>query len=494
MCSAPLNLTVKDKNPMNTLTEKLTPDVELNKNFYQTPERMQRLHLIRHLLQNSEQLLFVIAPFGAGKTTLLEELQQMPFEHFWIYTLKSSPALSPIHSLTLLLNQFNVRQTGKSIETLQEHLRSHIAAKRYNGEIPILFVDDAHLLPLATLKLMIECAMQGEAIKRLRVVLFCEPQMSSILATPEFSIVQHTLTHTLDLPLLTKAQAKEYVEFCLARQEQIITPLMSHEWIRHVYLETEGNPAKINTFIEALIKKQRPSPILLNNPSGIPNRWLWGMISLLLIVGIMVTIRWKYADIFIDKTAENITERVIILPLTEHTPLAHLSAGNETGLPDLHLPLIPNLRADLAPPSALPPAPPLMVSQDILQPPPQILAPSPLPRGRIDPQILLGIEAVYGEDWLLSQHPDTYTIQVLGAHDPSTLKTFLRHHSLKNIALFKTEYRQRDWYVLLYGVYPDQSQAMLALQSLDMDLRQATRPWPRSMANIQAQIKRRLGE
>ncbi|OUD15328.1 AAA family ATPase [Thioflexithrix psekupsensis] len=466
----------------------------LNENFYQTPQRMQRLHLIRHLLQNSEQLLFVMAPFGAGKTTLLQELQQMSFEHSWIYTLKSSPALSPIHCLTLLLNQFNVRQTGKSIETLQEHLRSHIAAKRYNGQIPILFVDDAHLLPLATLKLVIECAIQGENIKQLRAVLFCEPQISSILATPEFSLVQHTLTHTVDLPLLTKAQTKEYVEFCLAQQQPALAPLISHEWIRHVYLETEGNPAKINRFIDSLIKKQRPPPLLLNNPSGVPNRWLWGLLSLLLIIGLAITIRWKYADIFIEETTEQSTEKIIILPLINHRPLAHLPVGNETDLPDLNLPFIPDLRADLAPPSALPPSPLLIVSPELLQDPPQMLEQSPAHHGRIDPQTLLGIETVYNEDWLLSQHPDTYTIQVLGAHDPSTLKTFLKHHSLKNIALFKTEYRQRDWYVLLYGVYPDQSQAMLALQSLDMDLRQATRPWPRSMANIQAQIKRRLGE
>jgi DamX protein len=111
----------------------------------------------------------------------------------------------------------------------------------------------------------------------------------------------------------------------------------------------------------------------------------------------------------------------------------------------------------------------------------------------INPSLLLSVDDVKGEDWLLTQHPQTYTLQVLGAHDPLTLKTFLRHHALTDIALFKTDYRDRDWYVLLHGIYPDRSQAMLALQALPSDLRQATRPWPRTLASIQARIRKRLG-
>ena len=64
--------------------------------YYLTPELSQRVNLIRHLIQNSEQLLLVLAETGCGKTSLLNQLTQMAgkkTEHWWTYTLISSPAL-----------------------------------------------------------------------------------------------------------------------------------------------------------------------------------------------------------------------------------------------------------------------------------------------------------------------------------------------------------------------------------------------------------------
>jgi len=482
--------------------------------YYATPELTQRLHLIQHLLQNSEQLLLVVAEAGAGKTSLLQQLQGTAAEHWWMYTVNSTPALSPESCLAMLLHTFNVRQTGKTAQVMQEGLRSYIAAKRYNAELPILLVDDAHMLPLATLQLIIELAMQGEPQMRMRVVLFCEPQITSILAAPEFALVHNALIHTIDIPLLSKAQMREYIDFRLEDSPYATDHPFTNELVRRLHVASEGNPEQLNQLAHNYLVKYAENPnaatTLLNQTHGTPNRWLWGGLLLLLFIGSAILVRWKYAEMFVDDTPPD-SETRMVLPLTQQPSLAELPTHGQDASYDEPM-AIEEEPIDIAPPSVLPPDPdaplvlaPTNVEPEIsptddnnhgvverveVEPEPELAS---VGEGMINPELLLGVEGIKGEDWLLSQHPETYSLQVLGAHDPLTLKSFLQHHDLKDVSLFKTEYRQRDWYVLLQGVYPDRSQAMLGLQSLPQELRSATRPWPRTMASIQARIKRRLG-
>ena len=63
--------------------------------YFATPELMQRLNLIRHLIQHSGQLLLVLAEAGYGKTALLTRLYDSASEHWWVYVPQTTPALSP---------------------------------------------------------------------------------------------------------------------------------------------------------------------------------------------------------------------------------------------------------------------------------------------------------------------------------------------------------------------------------------------------------------
>ncbi len=409
--------------------------------YYLTSELSQRVNLIRHLIEHSEQLLLVLAEKGGGKTALLNQLKRIAekeCQHWWIYTPDTSPALSSEVLLSSILNTFHVRHDGKPFAILQDSLRNHIAATRYNGQIPVLFVDDAHQLPLATLKFLIELNMQGKPPTRMRVVLFCEPQITSILAAPEFEMVQNTLIHTLDVPVFSDTQVRDYLQFRLhGTRYGNIHPFHS-EIIKKIYDRSEGLAGKINMYAQQILQQfaEQRHDIHLPHSFAAQSKSLWSVAIALVLVGLSLLFYWKSIE-------ENQISSAIFQP----------TATVPSFVPT-------EVRAEKE-------EEPLLKTEE--------------PKEILDQQVK---EA----DWLSVQNPNDYTLQILGTHELSNLQKFTKRYSdITEFAMFKTIYRNKDWYVLVYGIYSTRTEAQAALKEMPAEL-QNTKPWIRSIASVQELI------
>ncbi len=443
--------------------------------YYATPELTQRLNLICHLVQNSEQLVLVLAENGCGKTALLRQLQQIAkqhHEHWWVYLPASSPALSADSLLATLLTTLNTRHEGKTTQALEELLRNQIATARYNSQLPVLLIDDAHMLPLATLKLIVELTMQGEILTRLRVVLLCEPQITSVLATPEFKIVHNTLIHTIDIPPFNLTQVRDYIQFRLKDTQYHFERLFTNQEIKRIHTLSEGVPGRINVLAQQVLLKQgEPSSIITLAGHSPRFKLIWSTLILLILIAVAVMIRWYYPELFKENQA---------------------TVPEESSPAVSKLPVIATTSSQVVPPDQTVPTQPLVTpdspdSKAVVEKNPSVPAESK-PSLDFNPAALIGRADVKDAVWLRSQNPHAYTIQVLGAHDPVTLKEFLNQYPLKDIAIFKTIYREREWYVLVQGIYPDRPTALIALEKLPQTLRQNTQPWVRNLISIQAYI------
>ena len=446
--------------------------------YYLTPELSQRINLIRHLIQNSEQLLLVLAETGCGKTSLLNQLKSIAekkYEHWWIYTLISSPALSPDTLMSGILAAFNVRNDGKPTQVLQESLRSHIAATRYNGQLPVLFVDDAHKLPLATLKFVIELAMWGESLTRMRVILFCEPQITSILAAPEFEIVQKNMTHTLDIPPFSATQVRDYLQFRLAGGRYNTIHPFGSDVIKKIYTESEGIPGEINLYAQQVLRQfaeQRPTQTLPNSLSY--SKLLWGIPIVLVLLGIALWIYWESGKPLEDALQSQSLEASLLEPPPPSLYNQVPPTSDETAAPSATSSNLSNHAGATNP----------IVSRQVAQ----NNTPPASSRKASTPADKLGKIDLKGEDWLRRQNPNAYTLQILGVHDRLTLKQFIAEHKLNEVAMYKTTFHGKDWYVLVYGIYPNSTQARAALQTLPASLQQSTQPWVRSFASVQKSL------
>lgn len=135
------------------------------------------------------------------------------------------------------------------------------------------------------------------------------------------------------------------------------------------------------------------------------------------------------------------------------------------------------------PPSAtlvlkLPSAADREIEQQPLTEPVRIEAPTPSVTYFGDGQTLLG--------W----NPQGYTLQMLGARRQESVVEFIASMpEPSNLLYFSTIYKEKPWYVVVYGSFSDRDAAMTAMGELPSPLR-SRRPWARSIKGVQDDIQR----
>ncbi|HFD80104.1 MAG TPA: hypothetical protein ENK05_06920 [Gammaproteobacteria bacterium] len=94
------------------------------------------------------------------------------------------------------------------------------------------------------------------------------------------------------------------------------------------------------------------------------------------------------------------------------------------------------------------------------------------------------------EDWLLQQPETAFSLQLLGSRSEQSLLDFIRSNrlDLQRTAYYRGRYKGSDWYVLLYGSYPDRKAALAARSTLPARVRKG-KPWPRSLKAVQQAIR-----
>jgi len=97
-----------------------------------------------------------------------------------------------------------------------------------------------------------------------------------------------------------------------------------------------------------------------------------------------------------------------------------------------------------------------------------------------------------GEAWLLDQPADSYTLQIFANWTEASVRRFADESGLgPDTAFFAARYQEYPWFVLVHGVFPTESAAQRALESLPSDVK-LMGPWIRPMADVQRLIRDRV--
>jgi DamX protein len=98
--------------------------------------------------------------------------------------------------------------------------------------------------------------------------------------------------------------------------------------------------------------------------------------------------------------------------------------------------------------------------------------------------------APHREQWLLEQPADLYSLQLLGSRNQKSVVRFIEEHNLdpSKTAYYQGSFKDSEWFVLLYGLYPSREAAIEASQALPAALRK-NKPWPRSLESVHSAIR-----
>ncbi len=215
--------------------------------FFSSPELVQRLDLLRHLIESSDLIPLVKGTEGAGKSTLIEQIISRATENWLLCHIKATPMLQPEQLFIQLASAFNTTISGRdALDTLGQRFSD----LRREGRLPIIIVDDAHLLPEMTIITLLQLyARLPEDRPMVRILLFAEPDVDALLGSPQIKDMGLSVLQALDMPLLSREQTALYIEHILAGSGGAgleMSPVQTEK----IYADSGGLPGRIEQLVQ----------------------------------------------------------------------------------------------------------------------------------------------------------------------------------------------------------------------------------------------------
>ena len=224
---------------IDTLTyhvRRVAPGQEkVDEQFLITPERIQKLDLLMHLLANLTQALVVCGPEGIGKTTLLKVLQERKVSS-WSYCLvQGNSELSFEKILGLIAGGINegMHKSDRPLSALLEQYESR------NKKI-ILMIDDAGVLVPGLITALIQYAAANPVLRLILVLTHDD----LYLKNGTDRIIEEC--HFVEIPPLSEKQCGVFLQNLAAKPfAKIAFNSINETFIEKIYRETHGIPGRI---------------------------------------------------------------------------------------------------------------------------------------------------------------------------------------------------------------------------------------------------------
>jgi DamX protein len=96
---------------------------------------------------------------------------------------------------------------------------------------------------------------------------------------------------------------------------------------------------------------------------------------------------------------------------------------------------------------------------------------------------------IHKEAWLLAQGKEKFSLQIMGGSDGASIANYIKKQKEKGqFAYYRAVKKGKDWYPLLYGLYPSREAAKQAVKELPREY-QKLKPWARSLEAVQSEIR-----
>jgi DamX protein len=170
--------------------------------------------------------------------------------------------LQPDQFFSLLYRRFGL--TGSAAMNIEELLKRfdmlHAA-----GRLPVIVVDDAQLLPVATLIALFRLFERRPGSRALiRVVLFATPEIDAQFQTPQLQAMNLQSVQSLEMPLFDAAQAQAFIGFLLDTEGKTAGLKLASGRIERIIRDAAGVPGALEERLQGVFAgASRPTEVVV---------------------------------------------------------------------------------------------------------------------------------------------------------------------------------------------------------------------------------------
>lgn len=520
--------------------------------LYLDTERLQCLNIFQQLIQQPNLLLMFRGQRGVGKTSLKQRLINQAKPGWRVCQLQANTLMDADLLLHEIALGFGLAAPPHDPASLYDVLIRHLLRLHQQQLTSILFIDDAHELPEDALQTIFTLAdAEGEDGPLLRTIIFCEPQIETMLNDPAMKTFRSRITHTIDILPLSEEQTNDYIAHRLdIAGLQGISPFTSRD-IHLIYTASNGVPSRINETAHKLLMNSSTRTNSEENP--VKNQRLtskqimMGFLSLVIIGSIAFIFNQVTTSAPVPHQPATVAvEDNIILPVPTASKITSSQVAPEPVVPVSNEPEHEATAATIPVIETITPNPVTasMQAQTLTLAGTGFMADSKvtvewntgkklldqkqikwLDSGTMQIRLTTGLQPdtwhivvnnadgngsspasfqvtapakpaatnngkLWDIEWIKQQPANSYTIQLLASQQKTSIEQYVKEHDLAGTAVaFSSLKNKQTLYSLIAGSYPDRIQAEKAVGELPASL-ENSKPWIRDFKGIQQSLAR----
>ena len=230
---------------------KITPDTSL---FYEGGKRGDILAALVYSIHRGEGIIKVVGEVGSGKTMLCRMLQiKLPDTVEIVYI--ANPSVSSEDILFVIAHELSLPVTKDASKHEVMHLlQDYLLQQHMENKQVVLFVEEAHGMPLDTLEeIRLLSNLETDQNKLLQIVLFGQPELDQNLAQQSIRQLRERITHNFDLEPLTQDEIHTYLNFRMREVGYTGPELINPTVAKKVELHSDGLLRRINIIADKIL-------------------------------------------------------------------------------------------------------------------------------------------------------------------------------------------------------------------------------------------------
>lgn len=493
--------------------------------FFTTPELIQRLQLVEHLLTNTNLVPIMIAEQGGGKTRFLNELASNISSNYVIQANGASFTL-PDALISYIANELQMTGGNQNYESV----RHRITRLLQQENAPTILIDNAELLPPATLLQVIRLSQMEENQSGASIVLSGTNELKDKLQSIKADVIAGDVFQVMEIPRLSFEQAKKYSISQFSNSE-----FVEQKKFEDIYAQSGGLPGNLNKAIdlhielpaEQIIEKKYRLPIAIlasvllmsfgltlyyqddinqflatATPADTPpesgneraqntaiitsDPLIKEQDTLPSLVNQEVVTSELIENELSNSNAISLTSdadtQAVLLPVTRTIETPQLEAETETETETIETATNTTTTTIKTETRPIPSQNEKTVPSSDSSPTKVVKAIPVVSKSETPPNQTISI-AKKKTDWLANTKDSDWTLQLMGTSTWPNLSKLTRYKNIERnqLHVVKTKRQNKPWYVIVFREFPNREAAISARNKLPKKFQKS---WPRSIKSL----------